>query len=452
MTRPLTQPPEQARPAALSPGRVIARWPADQPLVAARRPTDGSWLFGSSRLTLRVTGPASSPSIAWLDPATGQPTPAPIESTADPFKALDSAVRRFSTGQGCWIGSMSYDLAGLCEPKALTGPGPSCAEPNCAEPSWPLAEFHRCDDLWILNAAGHLRAVGSPPPLNENPPPAPPLNLQFSSELGRAGYAALVRRTLALIRAGDIYEANIAHRLIAQHRSNPRAIAAVLLDAAGPAHGAYLELAGVRARAIASASPESFLHFDAARRTLRTRPMKGTRLAAEGARAELEASPKERAELHMITDLMRNDLGRVCEMGSVRVVHDRLIEPHASGSLLQASSLVEGTLRPELSLAEALSSLLPAGSITGAPKVRAMQVIRELEGYSRGPWCGCCALLEDSGEAHLSVAIRTALIDGSRVVYPVGAGIVADSEPEAEWDETLAKASVLLAMGTVVER
>ncbi len=419
------------------------------PLAAARRPTDGNWLFGSPRLTLRVTGPAACPSIEWLDPASGQPTPVPTEKTADPFKALDAAVQRFHTGPGCWIGSMSYDLAGFCEPKAIIGPGQS---PTPAETDRPLMEFHRCDDLWVLDSAGHLRAVGTPPPLSKDPPLAAPPNLQFNSDLGKAGYTDLVRRTLALIRAGDIYEANIAHRLIAQHQSSPRAIAAALLDAAGPAHGAYIELAGQPARAIASASPESFLHFNAATRTLRTRPMKGTRPAAEGARAELEASAKERAELHMITDLMRNDLGRVCKMGSVRVVHDRLIEPHAQGSLLQASSLVEGTLRPELSLARALSSLLPAGSITGAPKVRAMQVIRELEGFSRGPWCGCCALLEDSGEAHLSVAIRTALIDGSRVIYPVGAGIVADSEPDAEWDETLAKASVLRALGTVVDR
>ncbi len=395
---------------------------------------------------MRAIGPVNNPSIAWFDPAGGEPTPVPAGFTADPFKALDGAVRHFNTGKGCWIGSMSYDLAGFCEPKAVIGPGPAPAEPD-----WPLMEFHRCDDLWVLDSAGRLRAIGTPPPLSESPPLAAPMDLRFKSHLGRIGYTDLVRQTLALIRAGDIYEANIAHRLIAQHQSSPRAIAAALLDAASPAHGAYIELAGDGARAIASASPESFLHFHAATRTLRTRPMKGTRSVTEGARAELEASAKERAELHMITDLMRNDLGRVCEMGSVRVVHDRVIEPHAQGSLLQASSLVEGTLRPELSLARALASLLPAGSITGAPKVRAMQVIRELESLSRGPWCGCCALLEDSGDAHLSVAIRTALIDGSTVTYPVGAGIVADSEPDAEWDETLAKASVLHALGTVVD-
>ncbi len=273
--------------------------------------------------------------------------------------------------------------------------------------------------------------------------------------MGKAAYTQRVAAALKLIREGDIYEVNLAHQLVGETSTHtPRQLARALLCAADPAQGSYLELADLPTdqhspRAIVSASPESFIHFDAKTRTLSARPMKGTRRAVEGARAELRDSAKERAELHMITDLMRNDLGRVCELGSIKVPEPRMIEAHAAGTLLQASSVVTGTLREGLSLVRALPELLPAGSITGAPKIRAMQVIAELEGFARGPWCGCCALFEDSGDAHLSVAIRTALIESGTITYCVGAGIVADSLPEAEWAETLAKASVLSSIGTV---
>jgi anthranilate/para-aminobenzoate synthase component I len=215
---------------------------------------------------------------------------------------------------------------------------------------------------------------------------------------------------------------------------------------------------------ICSASPELFLEIDAAARRIVTRPMKGTRRGSSSV-AELELSAKDTAELNMITDLMRNDLGRVCELGSVRVERAREVERHGNtaihrytdtaihedgetatheGGLWQATSMVSGMLRGGIGMSEILAATFPGGSITGAPKIRAMQIISELEGRERGVYCGAIGFVSRSGHAAFNVAIRTATISGGVVSYGVGAGIVADSEPGAEWRETMDKAGVFL--------
>jgi anthranilate/para-aminobenzoate synthase component I len=174
--------------------------------------------------------------------------------------------------------------------------------------------------------------------------------------------------------------------------------------------------------------------------------MKGTR-PASATNAELLDAEKDQAELNMIVDLMRNDLGRVCTFGSMHVTHPRTIERHGD-SVLQATATVEGTLRPDLSLADIIGASFPPGSVTGTPKIRAMQIIDELEPAPRGPYCGCIGSMTPD-RTRLNVAIRTALLTESAtqgvwdLVYPVGAGIVADSDPEAEWQETLDKAHIL---------
>jgi anthranilate/para-aminobenzoate synthase component I len=202
-------------------------------------------------------------------------------------------------------------------------------------------------------------------------------------------------------------------------------------------------------------SPELFLSFDATTRRLVTRPMKGTRPGDADPR-ELRDAEKDRAELAMIVDLMRNDLGRVCEFGSVRVEVPREIEHHGrgGGAVLQATATVSGTVRTGVGLAEILAATFPPGSVTGTPKVRAMQVIDELEPFARGPYCGCLGTFADDGSFELAVSIRTAVVRGrtdpvtgefvdAAFSYCVGAGIVADSTPHAEWEETMAKARVL---------
>ena len=181
--------------------------------------------------------------------------------------------------------------------------------------------------------------------------------------------------------------------------------------------------------------------------------MKGTRPGG-GDHAELRDSVKDRAELDMITDLMRNDLGRICTLGSVRVKDPRSIESHQSG-VIQASSRIEGQLRSGVGLGEIIRAVFPPGSVTGAPKVRAMQIIDELEHQPRSPYCGSMLLLDDAGAMHASVLIRTTHIWGGidpevsdgilngRFSYPVGAGVVADSDSAEEWAETLVKAAIL---------
>ena len=196
-------------------------------------------------------------------------------------------------------------------------------------------------------------------------------------------------------------------------------------------------------REILCSSPESFLRIDG--RCIETRPIKGTRPrfadpeADRRAARELCESPKETAELVMITDLLRNDLGQVCEFGSVRVAEMLRLE-----SLAQVHHLVStvtGVLRPEHDAIGALAACFPGGSITGAPKKRAMEIIRQLEGRPRGVYCGAIGWLGRDGHSAFNIAIRTLVRHGGRLLYQTGAGIVADSDPLGEYDETLHKAA-----------
>jgi para-aminobenzoate synthetase component 1 len=161
----------------------------------------------------------------------------------------------------------------------------------------------------------------------------------------------------------------------------------------------------------------------------------------------LRASPKDEAELNMIVDLERNDLGRVCRTGTVRVTQPRMIEKHPT--VYHGVATVEGVLRPEVTLVDLLRATFPGGSVTGAPKIRAMQIIDELEPVRRGPYCGAIGYLAADGTMEFSVAIRTMTMLSDGIVHvPVGGGIVAESDPSAEYEETLVKArATLQALG-----
>ena len=198
---------------------------------------------------------------------------------------------------------------------------------------------------------------------------------------------------------------------------------------------------------MASSSPELFLRLSGSH--IQTRPIKGTRpRGADPTRDaqlayELQTSAKELAELVMITDLLRNDLGKVCEFGSVQTPELARLERFAQVQHLV--STVEGRLRKEVTHLAALAACFPGGSITGAPKFRAMEIIDELEPLARGPYCGCHGYLGFNRESQLSITIRTAICKDGLAHFNVGAGIVADSNPEAEYEETLAKAAGFLA-------
>lgn len=273
----------------------------------------------------------------------------------------------------------------------------------------------------------------------------------------REGFMHAVDRTLALIRAGDAYQVNLSHRLHAPFTGDAFALARTLLKSASPEFGGFLcyDDAQTRTRhAIVSLSPELFLAYNATTRAVRTKPMKGTRpIAADP--DELRDSPKDRAELNMIVDLMRNDLGRVAEPGTVRVTRPRDIDAHAQ-SVWQATATIEARIRDDRTTADLLGACFPPGSITGAPRIRAAQIIRELEPHARGPYCGTLIRVDPDGSFTASVLIRTAHIVGTpdpsnphavldgQLRFHVGAGIVADSDPASEWEETLTKAGVLL--------
>jgi aminodeoxychorismate synthase component I len=263
----------------------------------------------------------------------------------------------------------------------------------------------------------------------------------FAATTGRHDFLTGVGRIKEWIAAGDIYQVNLSQAFGAEARGGSLFGLYEALREASPAPmAAWLSLDGCE---VLCSSPETFLKISD--RGIETRPIKGTRPRFadpdEDLRSayELQTSAKEIAELVMITDLLRNDLGQVCEFGSVQVAEMLRLE-----SLAQVHHLVStvtGTLRPETDAIEALAACFPGGSITGAPKKRAMEIIRELERKPRGIYCGAIGWLGYHGESSFNIAIRTLVREGGRLVYQVGAGIVADSDPAAEYEETLHKAA-----------
>jgi len=255
-----------------------------------------------------------------------------------------------------------------------------------------------------------------------------------------AAYRARVEAVRRRILRGDLFQANVSQRFHARLPAPAPALFERLVASTPAPFSTYLGLPG--GRAILSASPERFLALDE-RGRLETRPMKGTRprgaTAAADRRcvADLRASAKEKAELAMIVDLSRHDLGRVCEPGTVRVTEPRRLERYAT--VHQAVGVVTGTLRRDASGVDAIRAAFPPGSVTGAPKVEALCAIDALEGEARGPYCGAIGWLDDGGGMDLAVAIRTLWVEGRRVTWRVGGGITLGSDPEAERLETLDK-------------
>lgn len=270
-----------------------------------------------------------------------------------------------------------------------------------------------------------------------------PVLPRFRGHLEKEQFCAMVARAQEYIAAGDIYQVNLAQRFSAEWSGDAFAYYEALRHYSPAPHAAYLELDG---RAVLSASPECFLKMSGD--SIRTRPIKGTRPRRAEANADeksaydLITSPKEIAELVMITDLERNDLGQVCEFGSVTV--RELLKLERFEQVFHLVSTVEGRLREGIDQVTALRACFPGGSITGAPKKRAREIIAELEPEPRGLYTGAIGWLGFNGESQFNIAIRTAVIEQGTVHFHVGAGIVADSRPEREWQETLDKAAGLL--------
>ena len=295
-------------------------------------------------------------------------------------------------------------------------------------------------DGWIGSQPDWFQTSPPPPSGALEPPSSFP---DFRPEMEREAYVDMVRRAQEYVAAGDIYQVCLAHRFSAVFDGDPWALYLALRETSPAPHAAYLSLGN---ETILSSSPECFLKMSG--RRISTHPIKGTRPrrhdAGEDERQafELKTSPKEIAELVMITDLERNDLGSVCGYGSVTAT--QLLHLERFAQVFHLVSTVEGQLRPEVTQVGALAACFPGGSISGAPKKRALEVIGELEPVPRGLFTGAIGYFGYNGESQFNIAIRTVVVRNGRAFFHVGAGITADSVPEMEWEETLHKAAGIL--------
>jgi len=302
-----------------------------------------------------------------------------------------------------------------------------------------------CDESARAKAEALAAAIVAAP---EPAPPQAAPRLVCRPELDREAYLERVRRVIAYIGAGDIFQANFTQRFLAERPADYSAFDLYRrLRAINPAPFAAFLNCG-EALTVATASPERFLQLDRLGR-IEARPIKGTRARsadpAEDVRiaAELAGSIKDRAENLMITDLLRNDIGRVAELVSVRVSALHAVESYAT--LHHLVSVVEGRLRAGLGPVDLLRATFPGGSITGAPKVRAMEIIDELEPAPRGAYCGAIGWIGFDGAMDTSIVIRSVSLTRDRIVAQAGGAIVADSDPAAEHAEMIAKVAPALA-------
>ena len=263
---------------------------------------------------------------------------------------------------------------------------------------------------------------------------------QLQSNFSYSEYKAAINKILDYIAAGDIYQVNLSQRFATPFTQNHREFYLHFRDLSPAPFGAYLETG---AHAIMSNSPERYLLIKG--NYIETRPIKGTRPRGRNQKEdqnlgrELLASAKDRAEHIMIVDLERNDLGRIAEYGSVRVPEMQILESYAN--VHHMVSTVAGKVRPEMSSSDCLRNSFPGGSITGAPKLRSMEIIDELEPSCRGVYTGSIGYFDFSGDLDFNIAIRTAIACDNHLYFQVGGGIVADSDPDDEYQETRTKAA-----------
>jgi para-aminobenzoate synthetase component 1 len=269
-------------------------------------------------------------------------------------------------------------------------------------------------------------------------------SVELRSNFTRDEYLKAVENAIEYIANGDIFQVNLSQRFSVDLAVDPYELYLRLRSISPAPFACYLNFGEVT---VASASPERFLHLDG--NLVQTRPMKGTRprgrspVEDDMLAAELLRSKKDCAENIMIVDLERNDLGKVCEYGSVKVRDLCTLEKYAT--VFQLTSTVTGKLREDKDRIDLLKAAFPGGSITGAPKVRAMEIIDELEPTRRGVYTGSAGYLGFDGCMDLNIVIRTFVIKNGRVYFQVGGGIVSDSDPQAEYQETLDKARALMA-------
>ena len=361
--------------------------------------------------------------------------------------------------QGGAAGYLGYELGRHLESLPAAAPiGTALPDMVMALYDTLVAFDHQTQQAWIVavdvpgldNRSPAARRIEAVADRIASASDLPPIHWQstgtWQAEISRDDYESMIARTIDYIHAGDIFQANITQRFLGNMPENLNAFMLYrrLRSLSANPYNAFLQYGD---RAIASASPELFLNLQADGHVI-TRPIKGTRPrgatpAADAALADaLLASEKDHAENLMIVDLMRNDLGRVCRVGSIGV--NELCRLETFANIHHLVSEVTGQLAQDKGPVNLLRAVFPGGSVTGAPKVRAMEIINELEPSRRGPYCGAVAWIGFDGAMHANIVIRTLVIDGDDVVAQAGGGIVADSDPAAEYQESLDKAAALL--------
>lgn len=466
---------------------IVVPAPPLPPEEAARRVASGA-----DPVWLSSPGPISDTSIAFDLVACDPAVVVRAGALADLEHAWFQARRRWNVsaapGSGAVgpeiappiaVGWLAYELA-----RAWIPIGRRSVPGNASRPrsDWPADfEFRFFDAVWIRDraaaeaqvlattprAAGDLlaRLDGVAHPAAGSARGSGPCVGPWSGTEDRAAYLASVARIQEYLRAGDVYQVNLTRRLVAEvSAGDPLWMAAELRAHAPAPHAIWLGGRSVPGgpldRLVVGNSPERFLRVEPGGR-VETRPIKGTRArglraarsnrleidadADAAARRALLASPKDRAEHVMIVDLERNDLGRVAKVGSV--VWRDVARAVAFPRVHHLVSTVSAELRPDVGLEELLRATFPGGSITGAPKRRAMEIIAALESSPRGIYTGATGWLGAAGNLDLAVAIRTAVVDGNRATLGVGGAIVIDSVPDEEWAETELKARAFLELG-----
>jgi para-aminobenzoate synthetase component 1 len=405
----------------------------------------------------------------------------PVDRQADPFAVLQQQLARYHLEplpglppfQGGAAGLFGYDLCHHLErlPRPVHD---DFAVPDLAVGfyDWVISIDHDSERAWLISTGlpemdarrrrqrAMKRSQKVNPLLRQEPESmphvmAPPIVLGapswpapglpgIRSNFDRAGYLDTVRQAIEYIHAGDCFQVNISQRLLHPATGSPLELYQRLRERNPAPFAGYFDLGKF---VIASASPERFLRVNDAGE-VQTRPIKGTRPRGStpahdmALHDELLQSAKDRAENIMIVDLLRNDLGRVCRYGSVQV--EAVCRLESFRTVHHLVSEVHGRLRPGLGPVDLLHAAFPGGSVTGAPKIRAMEIIAELEPTARGPYCGSLGYIGFDGSMDSNLLIRTFTVGKGWVQFNVGGGIVADSDPQREYEETWHKAEGML--------
>lgn len=355
---------------------------------------------------------------------------------------------------GGWAGLLGYDLR--CEIEDLPAPkegGPNFPNLVAGFYPWTLTHNHASGDTTLHFIIGFDNTPKSISELRMNIRNALKKEISTSdcklSEpkhvTDKENYLLSAKKVLEHIKEGDIYQANLTREVVYEGTADPLKLYQSLRKHNPAPFAGFLNCG--EGRYVLSSSPERFIRIKDGQ--IETRPIKGTRARSsdpiEDARIikELLNSDKDRAELTMIVDLERNDLGRICKPGTVKV--PELMQVHSYETVHHLEATITGELRQDVTVEDYLKATFPGGSITGAPKKRAMEIIHELEPVRRGPYTGSMFYLTPDGHFESNILIRTLNVEPERVSYHVGGGIVADSDPEAEWQETCDKGAALEA-------